>query len=184
MTPTTSPDQPQPPPPKGASARLFLALWPSPEARAAASRWQAAQPWSAGGQLVEPANFHVTLPFIGAVALSRVPVLAAACAMPLEAFDIVFDRVEVWPHGVVVLAPTSVPAALVDLHERLCATLLTQGIELAVRPFRPHLTLARQSSGLVPAELALAPVRWRVNRYVLAVSAGGHYSVVQSYPAS
>jgi hypothetical protein len=27
-------------------------------------------------------------------------------------------------------------------------------------------------------------VQWRVNRYVLAVSTGGQYNVVQSYPAS
>lgn len=185
MNPSPIPGTPQAATPKGASARLFLALWPSPEARLAASRWQAAQPWPAGAQVVAPSNFHVTLPFIGAVALARVQVLAAACVVPFKAFDILLDRVEVWHHGVVVLVSSALPGALVDLHERLTTTVRAQGIELDTREFRPHLTLARRSAGLVPVEPdTLAPVQWRVNRYVLAVSAGGQYNVVQSYPAS
>ncbi|MBK6853271.1 MAG: RNA 2',3'-cyclic phosphodiesterase [Burkholderiales bacterium] len=184
MNPSPSPDTPESVAPKGATARLFLALWPSPEARTAASRWQAAQAWPADAQTVVPSNVHVTLPFIGAVALSRVQVLAAACTVTFRAFDLVLDRLEVWHHGTVVLLPSTLPDALVDLHERLTTTVRAQGIELDTREFRPHLTLARHCAGLVPADPDLAPVQWRVNRYVLAVSAGGQYNVVQSYPAS
>lgn len=184
MDPSTSPGPLDAIPPKGASTRLFLALWPSPQARAAALRWQAAQPWPAPARLHDAANFHVTLPFLGAVALAQVPVLAGACAVAFPAFDIVLDHLEVWPHGIVVLAPSSLPAVLVDLHQRLTETVRTHGIALAPHEYRPHLTLARHGSGLIPAEGALPPVQWRVNRYVLAVSAAGQYSVLQSYPAS
>jgi 2'-5' RNA ligase len=170
--------------PKGATARLFLALWPSPEARTAATRWQAAQAWPAGAQLVAAPNFHVTLPFIGAVALARVQVLASGCTVPFRAFDVALDQVEVWPHGTVSLVPSVIPDELVDLHSRLSDTVRANGIELEPRDYRPHLTLARHGSGLSPVELQLPPVQWRVNRYVLAVSTGGQYNVVQSYPAS
>jgi 2'-5' RNA ligase len=163
--------------------RLFLALWPSPEARMTALRWQTAQAWPADARLHAPANFHVTLPFIGAVAHAQVPALAAACSVPLTPFDLVLDHVEVWPRGIVVLAPTTVPDVLVELHSRLTDAVCAQGIELEPRAYRPHLTLARHASRLVPVEADLLPVRWRVIRYVLAVSAAGQYSVMQSYPA-
>jgi hypothetical protein len=45
------------------------------------------------------------------------------------------------------------------------------------------LTLAHHGAGLTPADVTLPPVQWLVNRYELAVSAGGQYSVLQSYPA-
>lgn len=169
--------------PKGATLRLFLALWPSPEARMAALRWQTAQGWPADARLHAAANFHVTLPFIGAVPHAQVPKLAAACAVPMTPFDLMLDHVEAWPRGIVALAPTTVPDALVDLHQRLCAAVQAQGIALEPRLYRPHLTLARHASGLVPADVDLPPVQWRVTRYVLAVSAAGQYSVMQSYPA-
>ncbi|MEY4752009.1 MAG: hypothetical protein RIQ60_4223 [Pseudomonadota bacterium] len=170
-------------PPKGATLRLFLALWPGPEVRSAALRWQAAQHWPATARLHDAANLHLTLPFIGAVAHAQVPALAAACALPLAPFDLVLDHVEAWPRGVVVLAPSQVPEALLDLHRRLRAAVLAQGLALDDRDYRPHLTLARHAEGLTPVDTGLAPLHWRVSRYVLALSAGGHYSVVQSYPA-
>ncbi len=159
-------------------------MWLSPVARKEALRWQAAQDWPADSRLHSAAKFHVTLPFIGEVTQDRVAELAAGCTVPLAPFNLILDRVEVWSRGIIVLAPTAVPDALMDLHLRLCTAVKAQGIQLESRPYRPHLTLARHASGMTPVDIGLPPVRLRVGRYVLAESSAGQYKVIRSYPAS
>ena len=54
------------------SARLFLALWPDPEARCMLAELQAqAEIRAAGGRVVPNENLHITLQFRGEVEPSR-----------------------------------------------------------------------------------------------------------------
>jgi 2'-5' RNA ligase len=162
-----------------ASVRLFIALWPTPAARAAAVAAQAALCWPAGTRRVEASDLHLTLAFIGSVPQEQLDTVTEAARIPSARIELALDRLEVWKGGTVLLRPTRVPAAIVDLQGRLTASLQACGVPFDKRPFAPHLTLARKALGLVDA--VVSPVRWRSTGHVLALSAGGRYRVIARF---
>ncbi len=162
-----------------ASLRLFIALWPTPAARAAAVVAQAALPWPAAARRVAAADLHLTLAFIGAVPQVQLDRVTRAADMPSACIEMWLDRLEVWKGATVVLRPRCVPAALVELQGRLVDALQRGGVPVDARPFAPHVTLARKARGLVGP--ALPPVAWRSAGHVLALSAGGRYSVIKRF---
>lgn len=144
-----------------------------------------ARQWAfpAGCSPYAPADWHVTLHFIGALDRARLCAVAASAAVPLEPFELVFDRPQLWPRGLAVLCASAVPDALRELHGSLGGVL--RGLHLAVdaRPCRPHLTLARRAGGAI-APSVCAPVCWPARTYVLAASTGGtdpRYRVLRQY---
>ncbi len=159
--------------------RLFIALWPTPATRAAAAAAQAALHWPAAARPVAATDLHLTLVFIGAVPQERLDALTQAARIPSARVELALDRVELWKGGTVVLRPTRVSAALVDLQGRLAASLRACGVPFDARPFAPHVTLGRKAPGIVDA--ALPPVRWRSTGHVLALSAGGRYRAIARY---
>jgi len=166
-----------------ATSRIFLALWPGPRTRAATAAWQFAQRWPAKARVIAPSNLHMTLHFIGAVPTDSVPVVAARLSVPFRSLAFELDHVEVWPRGLLVLAPTRPCDELVALHARLADRLLTLQLPLEQREFRPHVTLARRAAAAAPVGPAPPPVRWMAQGYVLAVSENGRYRVLQQYSA-
>ena len=155
------------------SARLFFALWPDPAmqaalAVAAASAVLEAQNTGSGVRRVPPANFHLTLAFLGSVPLSRlaeVEEVAARCTqssglrnLPIE---IVLDAVEHWRKPQVLVATASeTPPAAVVLAESLQRSLIDSGFSPDLKPFRVHATVARKVRR-VTHELHIEPVHWR-----------------------
>lgn len=120
----------------------------------------------------------MTLHFLGDVALDRVPELQAALPIPLEPFVLTLSEATLWPHGVAVLEPQSVPAALTALQESIAAALRRLNVPVEARPYRPHVTLARRACGAVPADVMPA-IDWEIDRYSLMSStpgAGGAYT--------
>jgi 2'-5' RNA ligase len=162
-----------------ASLRLFVALWPTQATRAAAVAAQAALCWPAGARQVAASDLHLTLAFIGALPQEQLDTVTQAARIPSARVELALDRLEVWKGGTLVLRPTRVPAALVDLQGRLTASLQACAVPVDVRPFAPHLTLGRKAQGLVDA--AVSPVRWRSMGHVLALSAGRRYSVIARF---
>lgn len=173
-------------PPGAPCARLFLALCPGVTEQAALTTHAAAWQWPAGAARYAPADWHVTLHFLGALPLSRLAELRAALAVPLTPFELRFGQAELWPHGLAVLLPLSVPQALQQLHARLEQALQGLGLTTDTRPYRPHLTLARHAAQALPP--ALAPVfSWHVPGYALMASTGQpgpRYRVLQHYGAA
>lgn len=170
--------------PAAAPARLFLALLPGPAVRAALEQHAQAWHWPPDAARYAPADWHVTLHFLGAVPRARLDELRAGLALPLTPFELRFGQPTLWPHGLAVLLPMAVPAALQELHDRLGARLRQLGLRTDERTYRPHLTLARR------AERALPPPPpawgWRVRGYVLMESTGApaaRYRVLQHYGA-
>lgn len=80
------------------------------------------------------------------------------------------------------MVPRTVPAALLELHAELGAALRRLSLPLELRPFRPHVTLARRAAGAV---MPVAPkaVNWTVNHYLLVHSLPGRagYEVIREY---
>ena len=162
-----------------ASLRLFVALWPTQATHAASAAAQGAICWPAGARRVAATNLHVTLAFIGAAPQEQLRHIAHAAGIPSARIELTLDRIEVWKGGAAVLQPSSVPAALVDLHDRLTQSLRACGVPFDARPFAPHLTLGRKAQGIASA--AVLPVAWRSDGHVLALSAGGRYTVLARF---
>jgi 2'-5' RNA ligase len=170
----------------GSALRLFIALWPPTVVRRALQAWQAQWAWPSGATVVAPESMHVTLHFLGSVPVARVDALRVALLAPvewLEPFDLSLDRVERWPHGLVVLSPRSPPEPMRQLQGRLAVALSGIGVPVEARAFRPHVTLARRAAG---AEGPPPPVGlcWRVRGYALVQSADGYHTLQRYGPGA
>jgi 2'-5' RNA ligase len=128
------------------SDRLFFALWPDPALLQALRARVDTIVASVEGKPQGPGQWHVTLEFLGQVPRERQPALrAAAGRVRMEPFTIEFDLVEHWRKPqVVCLVASRVPAGLEALVAQLRAALVEEGFTPDVRPFCPHLTLARK----------------------------------------
>ena len=182
--------------PSGADTlRLFFAL--QPEAGPAAALVENVAPWVARLEAQpQPAeNVHATLCFIGAVApadLEKLQRVAAAQHAP--AAVLCFDALEFWEKPRVLCATPgarAIPASLHGLAEALGRGAQAAGLRPDIKPFRPHLTLARK----IPAaraeqyewpQVLASPLLMRCKRFVLMASrrgeSGSIYSVVDSWP--
>lgn len=152
-------------------ARMFFALWPS----AAVARSLAGQSRTLeshiGGRVTRTDSIHLTLAFLGDVALDRVEALLALPADVTSApFELQLDRLGVWPrNGIGWAAPSAAPAALIELQARLANWLGQAGFRVEARAFVPHVTLIRKATRTVP-ELAIPPIAWRSDEFVLVRS--------------
>ena len=162
-----------------ASLRLFVALWPTAATRTAVVAAQDALPWPAGARRVAAPDLHLTLAFIGMVPQEHLGQVTQAAGISSASIELALDQREIWKGTTVVLRPSRVPAALADLQGRLALSLQAVGVPFDERPFAPHVTLARKAKGIEPA--AVPPVRWRSAGHVLALSAGGRYSVIERF---
>ncbi|WP_374690842.1 RNA 2',3'-cyclic phosphodiesterase [Accumulibacter sp.] len=166
-----------------AACRLFLALWPTPAERDELLHYQRRWSWPPGAAPIVAERLHLTLHFIGALPRQRLGEVSAGLQVASEPCEVVLDRAEVWPHGLVVLRATSPPAALQQLHGRLGEALQALGLKPEKRRFRPHVTLARRATGSIPPLTSVA-LRWQLSSYTLVESlagAAGGYLVRQRY---
>ena len=146
-----------------------------------------------GGRPVRAENLHVTLAFLGAVREGRLAQLAdigrRAAALGLggePALVLAFDHLEYWRAAQLLCAlPPAPPAPIAALARRLQELLADRGFASDLKPFRPHVTVARKVSR--PAgDVSLAPLVWRFTELALLESRtlpeGALYSVVESFP--
>jgi 2'-5' RNA ligase len=160
--------------------RLFFALWPDEAERRALVEAFGAVVAAAGGRAVAPANLHLTLEFLGPVAEAELPALAAlgaALALPDEA--VVLDRLDWLRRAAVLVAAPSAPAAgLAAAQADLRRALKGRGLRVDSRPFRPHVTLAREVT--VAPRPCPASVAWSIRDLALVESvaspAGSRYT--------
>ena len=165
--------------------RLFFALWPGEDHRAALDR-------SAGKLLgkrikrIPASNLHITLAFAGTVAAEGRHCLEAAAGDIREAgFDLCIGRVGYWERPRILWAgPTHIPPELWSLAGALRRTLEVCGIEPESRPYQPHVTLARKVSKL-PGNPVFPPLHWSISHFSLVESvtdpAGARYRVLRSW---
>ena len=154
-----------------AGRRLFFALWPEPALqRALYAQARAVLPYGAG-RLVVPENLHLTLVFLGHVGENRRHCLeAAAAAVRIGKFSLEFDVAGYWPQPRVVWFGCSrPPQALLDLAAALQSGAGGCGFAADHRPYAAHLTVARKLAHN-PGAMAIAPVHWPVEEFVLAES--------------
>jgi RNA 2',3'-cyclic 3'-phosphodiesterase len=124
-----------------------------------------------GGRAIVDANLHLTLAFIGDVAMEKLDVLRAIVArLPKRAFVLTLDRVGTFRHSELAwIAPSTVPAALAELQSTLVAALSEADFPLETRPFHAHVTLARRCTKRI-AGARFTVLAWRVERVALLAS--------------
>lgn len=148
--------------------RLFFAFWPDEAARAALAA-ACAGLFPLDGRPVPVADLHVTAAFLGSVDAARLPVLRRL-ATSLPAFELRLDRIDFWPRSRVLVALASQPppraaAAVNDLWEALGRL----GFRRDPRPWRPHVTLARDTRA-PRRDPRWVPVAWPVRGLTLVES--------------
>lgn len=165
--------------------RLFIALWPDKENRRLLRQLNR-KLLVPGSKPMNPANFHVTLVFIGSVTEQKAHDityrLVGVSANPLQ---LIFDELSYWrkPRILCLTSSAQVPAAMMDLVNQLSERIEALGVVIDKRPYRPHITLARKAQRALTAKFD--PIIWRADAFSLVESvtenSGLYYKVLQTW---
>lgn len=167
------------------TVRLFFALWP--DARVQRALDQAGRKLHAvcGGRCMRGPNVHLTLVFLGNVAVARLDDLrAVAGRVSGLRFAMTLDRLGWWRHNRVAwAAPQETPEALQGLVAQLQDGLRNAGFAFDDRPvFAPHITLLRNARCDGEEMPPLMPLEWGADEFVLVKSvttdAGAAYEII------
>ena len=173
-------------------ARLFVALWPDPAVRARLAAFRDAWRWPPGARPVADADLHATLHFVGSVAPERIATLGERlAAVPAREVALRPEGTAVWRGGTAALTLRG-DAALAALHDDVGAALHGFGVALDVRPYTPHVTLARKAAdaaapGPLPDRPDLPDLDWRAGAFALVESRPGppaSYRVLAAWSAA
>jgi 2'-5' RNA ligase len=170
------------------NARVFFALWPNDEERAALAAWQAPLKALCGGRSMPEHKLHNTLVFLGNVEIECLETLQlAAMEVNGAGFQLVFDIARYWGHNhIVYAAPDSVPVQLNQLAHSLEQSLRHHHFKFDQRAYKPHVTLLRHARWTDSPLPAMPPVRWNMRDFALVQSIlegqGVRYEVLARYP--
>ncbi len=173
--------------------RLFFALWPDDATRARLAEAVREFVPADVGRPQRPDQWHVTLEFLGDVPEPRLQgVLDSAATAAREAFacELEFDRLQHWKRPqVLCLAASLTPGPLAALVSSLRAELRMRRFAPELRPFSPHVTLARRILRAPPSadgDLPVRPLHWPVGAFALVQSLtgpeGARYIEVACWP--
>lgn len=161
--------------PRGPPHRVFFALWPDAGLRDALASTAAAlmQAHPNDGRRLRADRYHLTLQFLGDIVAPRrdevvARAMEAAGQVDVPAFDLVLDHAGGFANARVWwLAPVEAPDGLRQLWDAIGTALLRTGQKAKTSPgFSPHLTIVRDVGARLPTT-PVAPLRWRVDRFVL-----------------
>jgi RNA 2',3'-cyclic 3'-phosphodiesterase len=152
--------------------RVFFAIKPDETALKQLSHLAKQLTLTSGGQITKKANIHLTLAFLGEVAIDRLTTLrSVAKGVTATTFDFTFDEIRYWKHNQIIYAGTSTcTPKLLTLVNNLRNTLSTNSFVFDSRAYKPHITLARKvKSGRMLPDL-VTPISWRVAEWFLMQS--------------
>jgi len=171
------------------TARVFFALWPDEAVREQFMQRAKLLHETCGGSITRPGNLHITLVFLGNVAVSRLDELKLLAAkLSGSAFSLNFTAPGYWGHNRIAwAAPDETPQVLSDLVKTLERSLQIAGFDFDVRPYVSHLTLLRNARWDPPAR-PLKNIKWEISEFVLLRSnqteRGAEYEIVGRWPLS
>lgn len=156
------------------TARVFFALWPDQRAQQQLGELAQRLQSACGGRRTRTETIHLTLVFLGEVAISRLDGLRLAADAVVKSkasgFDWVLDEIRYWKHNRIAWAGTSkIPQELLDLVNALQNSLTAAGFAFDQQAYVPHITLLRKAGCHDLPELA-EPIAWRAREWVLVKS--------------
>ena len=163
--------------------RLFFALWPSDELRQQIEHETRNPARLSGGRTIPAANLHITLAFLGSVSEAKIEdAKRSGNAAAVQPFELILGELTWWERQqLLCLEPTEGAEALQDLAGRLHTELRARGFMVELRPFRAHVTVAREVVRAHDFKL-INQLRWQVNRLELVESrtlpSGSVYTVL------
>jgi RNA 2',3'-cyclic 3'-phosphodiesterase len=174
---------------KEAPVRVFFALWPDTEERAALAAWQPALKKLCGGKVMRAETLHATLVFLGDVVQHRLEALKlAAQEVQGRPFDLTFNAAHYWGHNHIVhAAPGMAPPQLRQLVHGLEQCLIAHHFHFDKHPaYKPHVTLLRHAKwGDAPLP-KMHEVKWRMEGFSLMQSVrneeGANYLMLARFP--
>lgn len=152
------------------SKRLFIALLPDRHTIDRIAVLQKQLP----GRIVAVQNLHLTLAFLGNQPEDVcAPLIRFLGKTAFQPFELILDTIGHFPKiRLSWLGPSIIPDTLQHLHQNIREYLIQHRLSDGHERFRPHITLARQSS---PSRQTLEPpVKWQVTRLVLIQSILGN----------
>jgi 2'-5' RNA ligase len=167
--------------------RVFFALWPDAEVRAALARAVECMHGELHGRPTRSESIHLTLAFLGDVDIANLPrLLHPPHDIAPASFPLILDDWGCWArNGIGWCAPSRVPESLGALAANLENWLRGMGFALERRAFKPHVTLLRKTD-CAPMEQAMMPIAWQVNEFVLVRSRvlprESQYEVIGRWP--
>lgn len=181
--------------PKPAAARVFFALWPSPEVAERLGNIADNAALAFGGRATRRDTIHLTLAFLGNVPEERLLELSKAVAsLRAEPFAINVNQLGFWAHNHLLWAGCKAPSVPLDvLSRQLRQALARAGFRVGGegRDFVPHVTLVRRvPEASAPSERcplpSIEPFIWRNERFVLVRSTlsalGSSYRIIDEFP--
>jgi 2'-5' RNA ligase len=169
--------------------RVLFALWPDAAVRASLAAASRNLHERRGGRRTRQDTLHLTLVFIGEIAVDRLPELfAAAEGVAVPKFEVLFDRHDCWWHNHIAhLGASQSPPELLNLVGQLESRLAAADIPFDRRQYVPHITLLRKADCSPQIENpALAPISWPARDFVLVSSSsrsgGAHYEQLGCWP--
>jgi 2'-5' RNA ligase len=132
-------------------------------------------------------NFHVTLAFLGNVALENIaPLEKRVSGVRCAGFSIQLDWISQAPfQGMIWAVPGKVPLELSELVRKLRGVIAEPGFRADTRSYRPHVTLVRKFRGSLQS-LRIQPLAWQVSGFtlveVMLCAEGSVYTVIRSWP--
>jgi len=169
--------------------RLFYALWPDNIVRkqltTLKSNIELKSPQFSLARPMLPENFHITLAFLGNVSSEKTDcLLSVTRKITFKPFDFILSHFGVFNKNKVFwLGMDNEPAELVNLVNQLENAVVSCGLPMEKRPFKPHLTLFRKVKGL--PDIEVQPVYWKARDFCLVSSVstltGVKYEVVKRW---
>jgi RNA 2',3'-cyclic 3'-phosphodiesterase len=175
--------------PRKPALRLFFALWPDDEVRAALALLTRKLADECGGRAMAAPNLHATLAFLGNVPPERVDAFCgAADALQAQAFDLQLDTLGYWRHNRIVwVGARAVPAALAALAAEMKRAVQSLAWPVDERPYAAHVTVLRDAPRGPAGHTASLPL-WEVRDFALVLSKPGpggvQYTPVRRWPLS
>ena len=167
--------------------RSFLAITPPPETLLEIESWRR-QNWPTLTRAVKPANYHLTLTFLGNTDASQRDRLRDLLnTLDTDSFALTLDDTGYFPDSQMLwIGPCEVPEAAGRLATRCRQLAGRAGIRTDKRPWQAHLTLARRvfpppPPPLVPPCFPIAFDRFGLYESILA-SGGARYRLLEDWP--
>ncbi|MDO8825669.1 RNA 2',3'-cyclic phosphodiesterase [Methylophaga sp.] len=166
--------------------RYFFALSPDLNSRMQIQHIMKRLPEDKALKLQTTANLHQTLLFLGQLDQQQINALLAGTeSLRFPEIHMQFDHLSYWDTPKIFCLTSRAPSAeLFDLVNKLQQIASDADIAIDIKPYQPHITLARKAKQAVP--VAIAPVRFRAQELVLMKSVstdhGPQYYPVMHWP--